>query len=253
MKSKRIRIEKQNGEKLTAIIDLPDNGEYRALVITVHCFSCEKNYHIYRRLHQSFTDAGIAGCRFDLTGLGESEGEFSETNFTENVTDTLAVVKTLCKDLTCPVFLMGHSLGGLIVQSAALYLPAVKGIVTLATPSNLNGISTIVNTQLKDLSANEETTIQIQGRPFHVCGSFYQDLASIDLDESLHNLDVPHLILHPEKDSVVPLSHAYRLFEHHRENKELLVIRNANHLFSTQDAADRVGQIILNWFQNFLS
>ncbi len=252
MKSKRIRIEKQNGEKLTAIIDLPDNGEYHAIVITVHCFSCEKNYHIYRRLHHSLTDAGIAGCRFDLTGLGESEGSFSKTNFEENVSDTLAVVNTLCKDLTCPIFLMGHSLGGLIVQSAAQHLPAVKGIVTLATPSTLDGISSIVNTQLQGLSEDEEKTIQIQGRPFTVCGGFYQDLAHFDLNDSLRTLNVPHLILHPEKDAVVSLSHAYRLFEYHKENKELLVIRNANHLFSTQDAADRVGQILLSWFQNFL-
>lgn len=253
MKSKRIRIEKQNGEKLTAIIDFPDSGEYKAIVITVHCFSCEKNYHIYRRLHQILADNGIAGCRFDLTGLGESEGRFSHTNFEENVSDTLAVVNTLTKDLDCPVFLMGHSLGGLIIQAAAKYLPAVKGIVTLASPSNLNGIASLVNNQLQDIDENQEKEIQIQGRPFQVCGCFYQDIEAFDLSRTLRNLMVPHLILHPETDSVVPLSHAYRLFSYHRENKELMVIRNANHLFSTQSAAERTGQIILNWFQNFLS
>ena len=58
--------------------------------------------------------------RFDFTGLGSSEGEFANTNFTSNVADLVSAADFLRQQHQAPKLLIGHSLGGAAVQRAVL-------------------------------------------------------------------------------------------------------------------------------------
>ena len=64
---------------------------------------------------------------FDFTGLGESDGDFSDTNFSSNVSDLIDVAKFLKRHYQAPQLLIGHSLGGAAVIQAASELPRYKG------------------------------------------------------------------------------------------------------------------------------
>ena len=77
------------GETLAARLDLPD-GVPRAYALWAHCFSCTKDVFAASRVARSLTEAGIAVLRFDFTGLGASEGDFANTNFSSNVGDLVA-------------------------------------------------------------------------------------------------------------------------------------------------------------------
>ena len=56
--------------------------------------------------------AGFGVLRFDFTGLGASEGEFANTNFSSNVDDIVAAAAWLREQHQAPQLLIGHSLGG---------------------------------------------------------------------------------------------------------------------------------------------
>src|SRR5262245_38303695 len=74
------------GDDLSARLDLPA-GAVRAFALFAHCFTCGKDLTVARRIAASLVAAGIGILRFDFTGLGASDGEFANTNFSSNVED----------------------------------------------------------------------------------------------------------------------------------------------------------------------
>ena len=99
------------GQKLAARLDTPE-GPIRAFALFAHCFTCGKDVFAASRIAQALTEHGIAVLRFDFTGLGASEGEFANTNFSSNVGDLVAAANHLRQSYRAPALLIGHSLGG---------------------------------------------------------------------------------------------------------------------------------------------
>ena len=87
--SQKVTFTGGTGETLAARLDLPD-GPVRAYALFAHCFTCSKDLKAVSRLAGGLTRHGIAVLRFDFTGLGSSEGEFANTNFTSNIADLVA-------------------------------------------------------------------------------------------------------------------------------------------------------------------
>ena len=86
------------------------------------------------KMVHSLRDKGIAILRFDFTGIGESQGDFTNTNLSSNVQDILAAAEFLHENYTAPEILIGHSLGGSAILQAANHLPSAKAVVTIAAP-----------------------------------------------------------------------------------------------------------------------
>ncbi|MEM8861409.1 MAG: alpha/beta fold hydrolase, partial [Chloroflexota bacterium] len=135
MASKRLFFQNQNGDKIGARLDSPD-GEVLAYALFAHCFTCHKNLNAVRNISSSLNAAGIAVLRFDFTGLGESEGDFADTNFSSNVDDLVCAAEFLADEFETPKLLIGHSLGGAAVLMAASKLPHVQAVVTVGAPCN---------------------------------------------------------------------------------------------------------------------
>src|SRR3546814_18296827 len=93
MPSQRFDFPNAHGEQLSALLEMPD-GEPWACALFAHCFTCGKNIFAARRIAQGLTRHGIAVLRFDFTGIGASEGEFANTNFSSNVADLLAAARS---------------------------------------------------------------------------------------------------------------------------------------------------------------
>ena len=79
---------------------------------------------------------GLATLRFDFTGLGGSEGEFANTDFSSNVADLVAAARWLEAEHRAPSLLVGHSLGGAAVLAAAARIPSVTAVATINAPSD---------------------------------------------------------------------------------------------------------------------
>ncbi|MEG1327166.1 MAG: alpha/beta fold hydrolase, partial [Janthinobacterium sp.] len=177
MKSTRQDFPGAHGHVLAARLDAPD-GAIRAYALFAHCFTCGKDVLAARRIAQGLTEHGIAVLRFDFTGLGASEGEFSATNFTSNVADLVAAADFLRARHSAPQLLIGHSLGGAAVLAAASHVPEATAIATLAAPSTPAYVTRMFSDHLEQIAAEGEALVRLEGRPFRIRQQFVDDAGS---------------------------------------------------------------------------
>ncbi|MGI9378678.1 MAG: alpha/beta hydrolase family protein, partial [Methyloligellaceae bacterium] len=123
--SLKLNFPGHHDENLAARLDLPA-GEPRAFALFAHCFTCSKDIFASARVANELAKRGIAVLRFDFTGLGASEGEFANTNFSSNVDDLLKAADYLREHYRAPEILIGHSLGGAAVLAAGPDIPEAK-------------------------------------------------------------------------------------------------------------------------------
>ena len=126
MRSERFDFPNSKGEKLAAVLDLP-LGKPTAFTLFAHCFTCGKDMLAAKRIAEQLTMHGIGVLRFDFTGLGGSEGEFANTQFSSNVDDLIAAADHLRKRHAAPAVLIGHSLGGTAMLAAAQKFRSARG------------------------------------------------------------------------------------------------------------------------------
>src|SRR3984893_1520813 len=134
VESRKIEFPGASGATLAARLDLP--ARPRAFALFAHCFTCGKDIFAAARIAQRLTASDIAVLRFDFTGIGSSEGEFANTNFSSNVRDLVAAADYLRHNHAATSLLIGHSLGGAAVLAAAPHVPEATGVVTIAAPSS---------------------------------------------------------------------------------------------------------------------
>ena len=115
-------------------LDSP-TGPPRAYALFAHCFTCSKDIHAASRISLGLAERGIAVLRFDFTGLGASEGEFANTNFSSNVADLAAAAEFLRRSFEAPQILIGHSLGGAAVLAAAEQVPEARAVCSIGAPA----------------------------------------------------------------------------------------------------------------------
>ncbi len=102
MRTERATFTGGQGTQLGGRLDLPDDGARPRFAVFAHCFGCTKNLKTIGNLDRVLTDAGIGVLRFDFTGLGDSEGDFADTNFTSNVSDVAAAARFLEDNYEAP-------------------------------------------------------------------------------------------------------------------------------------------------------
>jgi len=108
--SRKVGFPGATGAMLAARLDLP--AEPRAFALFAHCFTCGKDIFAASRIAEGLAARSIAVLRFDFTGIGSSEGEFANTNFSSNVGDLVAAADYLRQNHRAPSLLIGHSRGG---------------------------------------------------------------------------------------------------------------------------------------------
>src|SRR5215831_15753240 len=121
------------GTMLAARLDAPA-GPPLAFALFAHCFTCSKESKAAATISAALAERGIAVLRFDFTGLGGSEGDFANTNFSSNVDDLVAAADYLRREHAAPLLLAGHSLGGTAVLAAAARIPEAVAVATLGSP-----------------------------------------------------------------------------------------------------------------------
>src|ERR1700749_2311497 len=155
MPAERFDFVNARGETLAALLDRPD-GPIRAVALFAHCFTCGKTNRAALHIAEGLKLHGIAVLRFDFTGIGASEGEFANTNFSSNVEDLVAAADHLRKTLSAPAVLIGHSLGGAAVLAAAHRVPEAKAIVTIAAPFDPAHVIGLFGEKVTELGDKDE-------------------------------------------------------------------------------------------------
>jgi uncharacterized OsmC-like protein/alpha/beta superfamily hydrolase len=250
MKSDTLEI-KGNSHTLHAKLEMPADGKVKRYAIFAHCFTCSSNLGIVRHISRNLTSNGIAVLRFDFTGLGQSDGDFSETNFSSNVEDIVAVYDFLNKNYQAPELLIGHSLGGTAILMAASKLKEVKAIVTIGSPAEPTHVRHLFNSKLPTIEESGEAEVNIGGRPFKIKKQFIDDLEENNLSEIVKKLKIPYLILHSPQDKIVEISNAAQLYNSAFHPKSFISLDGADHLLSNKTDALYTADVISTWMTRY--
>ncbi len=250
--TKRISFPGANGHELDARLDLPA-GEPRAYALFAHCFTCSKDLAAARRIAQGLSQEGIGVLRFDFTGLGHSDGEFSNTNFSSNVGDLFAAADYMRRELMAPAILIGHSLGGAAVLAAAGEIPEIKAVATIGAPSDVGHVLHQFGASLEDIREKGTAEVKLAGRPFNIQRQFVEDARSQKLTDKIANMKKALLVLHAPRDETVGIDNATEIFVVAKHPKSFISLDNADHLLSRGEDADYAAKVIAAWAARFLA
>jgi len=206
MKTLQVRIETPSGTSLAASLDQPE-GNYTAIALFAHCFTCSKDILAASRISRRLVAQGFAVLRFDFTGLGASEGDFADTNFSSNIQDLVAAGAWLQHNYQSPSLLIGHSLGGTAILAAAQQFPDAKAFVTIGSPSDPRHISKLIDERsLEEIEAQGDAEVNLGGRRFHMKKQFFLDAMEQRVLQQVRNLKRPLLVMHSPEDTQCRLS-----------------------------------------------
>ncbi len=252
MRSEKLTMSNATGQQLAARLDLPVDGQPIAYALFAHCFTCTKNLRAVTNISRALTQQGFGVLRFDFTGLGESEGDFADTNFSSNVADLVVAAAYLGDHYAAPKLLIGHSLGGAAVLQAANQIPAATAVVTIGAPASPAHLKHIFVDSLATIEATGEATVQLAGRPFTIKKQFLNDLEGNKMQECIRNLKRALLVMHAPLDNTVGIENAAEIFTAARHPKSFVSLDHADHLLS--DGADSlyVGMMIAAWVQRYI-
>ncbi len=253
MQFQRLAFRNSEGKQLAARLDLPIDEKPSAYAIFAHCFTCTKNFNAVVNIDRALARYGIGVLRFDFTGLGESEGDFSETNFSTNVADLVAAADFLQENYEAPKLLIGHSLGGAAVIQAASKIPSVLALTTIAAPADLSDLAHFLGERSREsLEAGGEATINFSGKEFKIRKQFLENLEQNRMKDALAELKTPLMVFHSPADQVVPIENAARIFAAAHHPKSFVSLDSADHLLSNREDSLYVGSVLGAWAARYL-
>lgn len=239
------------GEKLVGLLELPDT-EPLAYALFAHCFTCSKHIGAASRVSRTLATRGIAVLRFDFTGLGNSEGDFSNTNFTSNVQDLVSAASAIQERFRAPAMMLGHSLGGAAVLVAASQLPDVQAVVTIAAPSDPAHVTHLFAHHHQAIHEDGFAEVNLAGRQFTITRQFLDDITEQSLLGDLHAMRKALLVMHSPEDEIVDIKHARNIFDAANYPKSFSSLDGADHLLSQPEDADYVAEVIATWAGRYI-
>jgi putative redox protein len=252
MATERVTFPGAFGYDLSGRLELPTDGAPVACALFAHCFTCGKNLKAAVRISRALCSRGIAVLRFDFTGLGESEGDFADTNFSSNVADLVAAGRFLSEELAPPSILVGHSLGGAAVLHAAHELPSVRAVATIAAPAEPSHLLRHMESTRAEIEAAGQATIRLGGRPFTIKRQFLDDLEETRMRPVVENLNRALLIFHSPADRAVGIENAGILYDMARHPKSFVSLDQADHLISDEDDARYLAEVLSAWVSRYV-
>lgn len=232
-------------------LDLPA-GDIRAFALFAHCFSCSKEMLATARIASALARHGIAVLRFDFTGLGSSEGEFANTNFSSNVEDLVLAADYLREHYEAPRLLIGHSLGGAAVLAAAGSIPEAVAVVTIGAPASAEHVLKSFAGDVDRIESDGEAEVSLAGRLFTIRRQFLDDVRGQALPEAVRRMRKALLVLHSPTDEVVGIDNARQIYEAAMHPKGFVALDGANHLLTGRGDAAFAADIISAWVARYL-
>ncbi|MEM7024748.1 MAG: bifunctional alpha/beta hydrolase/OsmC family protein [Pseudomonadota bacterium] len=249
--SQKVTFANHEGEQLAARLDLPA-GPPRAYALFAHCFTCSKDIFAASRISQELARRGFAVLRFDFTGLGASEGEFANTNFSSNIRDLVSAARYLREHLEAPKILIGHSLGGAAVLAAAEEVAEALAVATIGAPFEPAHVGHLFAEAQAEIEAQGEAEVLLAGRPFRVKKQFLEDIAEQQQAERIGRLKKALLIFHGPKDATVGIENAALIFQAAKHPKSFVSLDDADHLLSRRGDAIYVAEVLAAWASRYL-
>ncbi|MCC6512290.1 MAG: alpha/beta fold hydrolase [Pirellulaceae bacterium] len=237
------------------------------MAVLAHCFTCSKDIKAAVRVARALAGAGYGVLRFDFMGLGDSQGNFADSNFSTNCADLLAAIRFVAEQYAPPSLLVGHSFGGAASLAVASEVPSVLGVSTIASPSDTQHLAALLERMNPAIATQGSGEVTIGGRSYLITQQMVADFRAYDMQHTLRNFTKPVLIFHAPGDETLRFSHALRLLEaltrgtsshtsHHQDThslSSLISLPGADHLLTNRPGdVEYVAAMIATWWQRLL-
>lgn len=221
--------------RIKGVMVIPEGPGKHPCVILSHGLVSSKESSKYVAVSDRLAEAGIATCRFDYHGCGESGGKIEETTLTIRLDNLNAVTEYVLGHPSVDsnnVGILGSSFGGTTCVLKAAKDTRIRCISPWATPCTLDkeGDGTI-----SDIQFNE---------------TIYTDFARYDILSKARNVSNA-LLIHGELDETVPCKEGKMIYENMREPKQCVIIRGGDHVFSDPAHREKAVTLALHWFQKY--
>lgn len=246
-----IRFTNARGQALAGKLHIPA-GLPRAIAVYTPCFTCTKDIPVAVRMAHHLVAEGIAVLRFDPTGLGDSEGNFTATDINGEIDDVRHAATWLRTQISAPLLLLGHSMGGAVSLAAAGDLSDVGAVVTLGAPANHGHLLKLLSDHAEQRFPDGSLAIHIGGKPYRFGRNLLRDLSRKNPVEAARRLTCATLFLHAPEDAIVPYAHALELFSAASEPKAFASLDGADHLLRRETDVQYCAHLIASWSARFL-
>jgi uncharacterized OsmC-like protein/alpha/beta superfamily hydrolase len=251
-RSSKVEFSGSQDSTLAARLDLP-GGSPRAFALFAHCFTCSKDIFAASRIAGRLSELGVATLRFDFTGLGSSEGEFANTDFSSNVQDLVLAADWLRSNHQAPAILIGHSLGGTAVLAAAGEIPEAKAVATIGAPAEAAHVVHNFASHLDEIERTGHATVTLAGRQFRIRQDFLEDVRSQTLQNRIAGLKRALLVFHAPRDNMVGVDNAAEIFTAAKHPKSFISLDDADHLLTRRADAIYVADVLAAWAGRYLA
>ncbi|MBM6930020.1 alpha/beta fold hydrolase [[Clostridium] spiroforme] len=196
----------------------------------------------YVQLARMLEAKGIATFRFDFLGTGESDGNFVEMTFQDELSCARIILEETLKMENCTgIYLLGHSMGGAIASELSkLYPQVIQKMVLWAPAFNLPDALLYLTGQIERAKTYDHNG-------FEISDEFVEDILSRNFYEHLDTYQNDLLIIHGTKDTTVPYEISKRYLQGFHKKTEFVAIEGGNHNFDQLHDIKRVLKLTLNF------
>jgi putative redox protein len=243
-----VRFDNHLGETLTGTLHQPD-GKSVGAVIAGHCFTCSRHTGVLRRICGLLADAGFTALRFDFSGNGQSQGSFEQSTWSKQISEMEAAIAWTQQRGAGWIGLAGHSLGAAIAlltakkQNDVAAICRIAGRISAGRPQHF-----LTPTQQTDLAETGKVEFISRGRRLALNRDFFDDADQYDLMAATRSLNKPMLVVHGDRDDIIPVSEAHLAKQVNPERVELAIIAGGDHMLASPEHQDKAARTVTDWF-----
>jgi dipeptidyl aminopeptidase/acylaminoacyl peptidase len=198
----------------------------------------------YAMLAERFCSNGFVTFIFNFRGAGPSQGNLDLLGWNHDLEAAIDCFCSLDEVKKSRLAVIGSSGGAAVSVYVAARDQRVSSLVTLACPSNFDGL--IQKNNAESVISHFRSIGVIKDKDFPPSiDNWLESFNVVSPIRYIHKISPrPLLIIHGDKDDIVPLEHARKLYKQAKDPKDLIIIPDAGHRLRIEEkAVDNV----LNW------
>jgi len=253
----KISITNKQNLQLSAILHTPGKTIKYPAVMVLHGFSGSKEEEHIAQLTRDLAKNGICAIRFDMSGLGESEGSIESDYRLSNYLDDIDVIYNL---LAMQFFvdsksigIVGHSMGGKAALLYAAHNPEIRSVCAISPPYQMSD-TTAYKSKLEDWKKTgwlEKNSGQFG--ILHFPYAFIEDAMKHDVRKVAAKIKQSKLIVWGTKDTSVLPVEAEELYDFLEPPKESFIVKGMGHKYKNDPVlTTKVNSKIVSFFRETL-